>query len=198
MSNFFFVDNSEVRDSNESHEKSRFVPVCLDVDESRTFHQGKSFRFWNWSDNKSRTFINDDFYQDLVKCDETIWICVNTTTSKPGTSLDWVEFVTNGEKGDKGDKGDKGEMGPQGIQGIRGEQGKTGEKGDKGDKGDKGASGNGNLEIGSGGPTQPGYEGDVYLDIDSGNFYKTSSNNWIPVGKISVEDSSLNIEWQDE
>lgn len=89
----------------------------------------------------------------------------------------------------KGPKGDKGE---QGI------QGKPGEKGDRGEKGEKGDSGNGNLEIGSGDPTQPGYEGDVYLDIDSGNFYKTSSNNWIPVGKISVEDSSLNIEWQDD
>lgn len=89
----------------------------------------------------------------------------------------------------KGPKGDKGE---QGI------QGKPGEKGDRGEKGEKGDSGNGNLEIGSGDPTRPGYEGDVYLDIDSGNFYKTSSNNWIPVGKISVEDSSLNIEWQDD
>lgn len=50
-------------------------------------------------------------------------------------------------------------------------------RGEKGEKGEKGDSGNGNLEIGSGDPTQPGYEGDVYLDIDSGNFYKTSSNN---------------------
>lgn len=45
MSNFFFIDNSKIQESNELHEQHSFVPVCLDVDESRTFHQGKSFRF---------------------------------------------------------------------------------------------------------------------------------------------------------
>lgn len=102
MSNFFFINNSEIQ-TQESHEESHFVPICLDPDESRTFHQGKSFRFWNWNDNKGRTFINDDFYQDLVRYDNSIWICINTTTSIPGTSNDWTEFIIDGEKGTPGD-----------------------------------------------------------------------------------------------
>lgn len=99
MSNFFFINNSEIQ-TQESHEESHFVPICLDPDESRTFHQGKSFRFWNWNDNKGRTFINDDFYQDLVRYNNSIWICINNTTSIPGTSNDWTEFVVDGEKGE--------------------------------------------------------------------------------------------------
>ena len=99
MSNFFFINNSEIQ-TQESHDESHFVPICLDPDESRTFHQGKSFRFWNWNDNKGRTFINDDFYQDLVRYNNSIWICINTTTSIPGTSEDWTEFVVDGEKGE--------------------------------------------------------------------------------------------------
>lgn len=45
MSNFFFVNNPEIHKLQESHEEPHFVPICLDPDESRTFHQGKSFRF---------------------------------------------------------------------------------------------------------------------------------------------------------
>lgn len=103
-----------------------------------------------------------------------------------------------GEKGETGEKGDKGEVGPQGEKGEKGDIGPQGIPGIQGEKGDKGESGNGNLELGSGNPSQIGNENDIYLDIDSGKFYRFSRNEWISVGQISVEDSSLNIEWQDD
>ncbi len=146
MNNFFFVDSNTALEKIESKKEVQFIPSCLDVDESRTFHQGKSFRFWDWETNKSRTFINDDFYQDLVKYGGSIWICINTTTSKPGTSGDWTKFISNGEKGDKGEKGEKGD------------------------------SGNGNFEVGAVKPTSQGFVNDIYLDVYTGTFYKYSDS----------------------
>lgn len=200
MSNFFFVNNPEIHKLQESHEEPHFVPICLDPDESRTFHQGKSFRFWNWDDNKSRTFINDDFYQDLVRYGNSVWICVNTTTSIPGTTEDWVEFIVDGQKGDPGEKGEKGEKGDQGDkgdQGNQGEQGLQGEPGIQGEKGDKGDRGDCNFEIGSTGPIKIGNSDDIYLDIETGIFYRFNES-WKEIGKISVEDSEINLEWQDD
>lgn len=200
MSNFFFVNNPEIHKLQESHEEPHFVPICLDPDESRTFHQGKSFRFWNWDDNKSRTFINDDFYQDLVRYDNSVWICVNTTTSIPGTTEDWVEFIVDGQKGDPGEKGEKGEKGDQGDkgdQGNQGEQGLQGEPGIQGEKGEKGDRGDCNFEIGSTGPIKIGNSDDIYLDIETGIFYRFNES-WKEIGKISVEDSEINLEWQDD
>ena len=70
-----------------------------------------------------------------------------------GTKL----YIYNGADGAKGDKGDKGDTGAQGPQG---------EKGDKGDKGDC------NFEIGITEPTQSGTSNDIYLDIETGTFYR--------------------------
>lgn len=47
MNNFFFVDSNIDYEKSESKKEVQFIPSCLDVDESRTFHQGKSFRFWD-------------------------------------------------------------------------------------------------------------------------------------------------------
>lgn len=244
MSNFFFTNQNIYKDAPIETTKCD-KHLCLDPDESRTFHQGKSFRFWNWEDHKSRTFVNDEFFQDLVKYEGSIWICVNTTITIPGTSEDWEIFASKGDKGDRGEQGiqgPRGERGPQGIQGLKGEKGDKGEqgivgpKGDKGDvgergpqgeqgiqglpgeigpigpqgpkgdkgeigpqgeKGEKGESGNGNMEIGTGKPSQKGYENDIYLDIESGIFYEYNEK-WNNVGKISVEGGSADIEWQDD
>ena len=46
-----------------------------------------------------------------------------------------------GDQGEKGDKGDKGDQGEKGEKGDKGDQGIQGEKGDKGDKGEKGEDG---------------------------------------------------------
>lgn len=217
MSNFFFTNQNIYKDAPIEITKCD-KHLCLDPDESRTFHQGKSFRFWNWEDHKSRTFINDEFFQDLVKYEGSIWICVNTTTTIPGTSEDWEIFASKGDKGDRGEQGiqgPQGEIGPQGIQGLKGEQGvqglpgeagpagPQGPKGDKGEvgpqgeRGEKGESGNGNMEVGTGKPSQNGYENDVYLDIKSGTFYEYK-HKWNEVGKISVGDVSADIEWKDD
>lgn len=217
MSNFFFTNQNIYKDAPIETTKCD-KHLCLDPDESRTFHQGKSFRFWNWEDHKSRTFVNDEFFQDLVKYEGSIWICVNTTITIPGTSEDWEIFASKGDKGDRGEQGiqgPQGEIGPQGIQGLKGEQGvqglpgeagpvgpqgpkgDRGEIGPQGEKGEKGESGNGNMEIGTGKPSQKGYENDIYLDIESGIFYEYNKK-WNNVGKISVEGGSADIEWQDD
>lgn len=107
MSNFFFTNQNIYKDAPIETTKCD-KHLCLDPDESRTFHQGKSFRFWNWEDHKSRTFVNDEFFQDLVKYEGSIWICINTTTTIPGTSEDWVIFASKGDKGEPGPKGETG------------------------------------------------------------------------------------------
>lgn len=220
MSNFFFTNQNIYKDVPIETTKCD-KHLCLDPDESRTFYQGKSFRFWNWEDYKSRTFVNDAFFQDLVKYEGSIWICINTTTTIPGTSEDWEVFASKGDKGDRGEQGiqgPQGEIGPQGTQGLKGEQGiqglpgeigpvgpqgpkgdrgEIGPQGEKGEKGEKGESGNGNMEIGTGKPLQKGYENDIYLDIESGIFYEYDKK-WNNVGKISVEGGSADIEWQDD
>lgn len=93
MSKFFFVNDDLIHEEEKQIEPKNFVPICLDVDESRTFHQGKSFRFWVWEDNKHRVFINDDFYQDFVGYKDDVWVCINNTTDVPGTSSDWEIFT---------------------------------------------------------------------------------------------------------
>jgi hypothetical protein len=45
MPNFFFVDSDVVYEKEQPQTPVNFIPSALDVDESRTFHQGKSFRF---------------------------------------------------------------------------------------------------------------------------------------------------------
>ena len=57
----------------------------------------------------------------------------------------------------------EGAVGPQGPEGPQGPQG---EKGDKGDKGDC------NFEVGTTEPTQSGTSNDIYLDIETGTFYR--------------------------
>ena len=152
MSNSFFT--------NKSATYPRYT--CLDPDESRTFHKGKSFRCWEWEDNKSRVFINDEFYQDFVIYDGSLYMCATTTSTVPTESNDWVLVIKqiNGKTfkpvidsegnlsweiwdgvsltpsvnitGPKGERGEKGD---------RGEKGETGEKGEKGEKGEPGENG---------------------------------------------------------
>ena len=116
-----------------------------------------------------------------------------------------------GEKGDRGEKGNTGIQGPQGPIGLTGPRGEIGPKGEKGERGEigpqgsqgpqgpKGESGNGNMDIGTGNPYLKGQENDIYLDIESGSFYKFTKNKWQSVGTISVEsEGSVNVEWQDD
>lgn len=190
MSNFFFTNQNIYKEIPTDTFKCD-KHICLNPDESRTFYQGKSFRFWDWEDHKNRTFVNDEFFQDLVKYNGSVWICINTTTKVPGTSEDWVVFASKGDPGIQGLPGNEGPAGPQGPKGDKGEVGPQGEKGEKGE------SGNGNMEVGTGKPSQNGYENDVYLDIKSGTFYEYK-NKWNEVGKISVGDVSADIEWKDD
>ena len=107
MSKFFFT-NQDVRKDYQIELPKYESQIPLDLNNSRTFQQGKSFRFWEWKGNESRTFVNDSFFQDLVKYEGSIWICINTTTSIPGTSEDWVIFASKGDKGEPGPKGETG------------------------------------------------------------------------------------------
>lgn len=106
MSNFFFTN--QIIDTPEFEPIKYDKHLCLDPDESRTFHKGKSFRYWNWEDCKDNTFINDEFFQDFVSKDGNLYICVNTTTTVPGTSPDWKTAVTRlaGEQGERGETGE--------------------------------------------------------------------------------------------
>lgn len=106
MPNFFFSNQKIYKESPPAESLKCDKHICLDPDESRTFYKGKSFRFWNWNDHKERTFVNDEFFQDLVKYNDSVWICVNTTVAIPGTSEDWVLFSSKGEKGDRGEQGE--------------------------------------------------------------------------------------------
>ena len=85
MSNFFFTNQNTYKELPIETPKCN-KNVCLDPDESRTFHQGKSFRFLKWEDNKDRYFLNDEFYQDFVSVDRKLYVCINSTSEKPGAS----------------------------------------------------------------------------------------------------------------
>lgn len=85
MSNFFFTNQNIYKDAPIETTKCD-KHLCLDPDESRTFHQGKSFRFFKWEDNKDRYFLNDEFYQDFVSVDGKLYVCINSTNEKPGVS----------------------------------------------------------------------------------------------------------------
>lgn len=92
-----------------------------------------------------------------------------------------------GPKGEKGDQGEQGLIGPQG------------EQGEKGDKGEKGESGNGNFFVGKGIYTEAGYENDVYLDLETGIFYKWINTQWIELGMVYVDgiQQDVNLNWDD-
>lgn len=86
MLNFFFTNQVAPKKEPIELPKKCNKQICLDPDESRTFHQGKSFRFFKWEDNKDRYFLNDEFYQDFVSVDGKLYVCVNSTSEKPGVS----------------------------------------------------------------------------------------------------------------
>ena len=210
MSNFFFTSQKPYKETAPELPKCD-KHICLDPDESRSFHRGKSFRCWDWDENKERTYLNDEFYQDFVMYNGSLYVCINTTTEKPGLSKDWRlvieqlegriflptvdldgnltwdlwrgDFTTHSVniKGPKGEKGDRGEIGPQGIQG------------EKGERGEKGDSGNGNFEVGNSIPDISGFTNDVYLDISTGVFYKYT-DSWVEVGRISIDNPDLDLE----
>lgn len=226
MSNYFFTNKNIYKESTPELPKCD-KHLCLDPNESRSFYRGKSFRFWDWTKNKERTYLNDEFFQDFVAYNGVLYVCINTTTTVPGTSEDWklvirsvdildvtadiddkvgtprVEITTTGEGLDKQFHFDffniKGEQGIQGEKGEQGEQGEQGPIGEKGDKGDKGDSGNGNFFVGKGVYTETGYENDVYLDLETGIFYKWINTQWIEQGMVSVDgiQQDVNLNWDD-
>lgn len=170
MNNFFFVGNEPISES--KSESPKFFTHCEDHGLTRDFKQGVSFRCRPFE--YGITYHNDDFVQDFVTLNGSIYMCVvKSTTNIPGESDDWLMVVPKGEKGDKGEQGIQG---IQGAQGEKGDIGPKGERGEKGEKGDKGESGNGNMNVGEGSPKDPGYENDVYLDIESGIFYEFVRN----------------------
>lgn len=75
-----------------------------------------------------------------------------------------------GEKGDPGERGEKGDPGES----IVGPPGPVGEIGPKGDSGIQGLPGK-SIIVGKGPPTCDGYQGDVYLDAESGDLYELRS-----------------------
>lgn len=87
MSNFFFTNQKLHKDAPVELSKCD-KHLCLDPDESRTFHRGKSFRFWEWDGNKDRTYVNDEFFQDFVGFKGALYACINTTSTIPGESSD--------------------------------------------------------------------------------------------------------------
>lgn len=72
--------------------------------------------------------------------------------------------------------------GDQGIQGIQGPQGEIGPKGDS------------NFILGNQFP-DVAEEKDIYLNTESGSFYRYSSELWEPVGSITVDND---LRWHDE
>lgn len=72
--------------------------------------------------------------------------------------------------------------GDQGVQGIQGPQGEIGPKGDS------------NFILGNQLP-DTAEEKDIYLDIESGSFYRYSSESWESVGSITVDND---LRWHDE
>lgn len=99
MSNFFFTNQNTYKELPIETPKCN-KHICLDPDESRTFHQGKSFRFFKWEDNKDRYFLNDEFYQDFVSVDRKLYVCINSTSEKPGASENWqMLLLGEGEDG---------------------------------------------------------------------------------------------------
>ena len=76
---------------------------------------------------------------DLVETDKNITNKVDEVSETVDKINDAYE---NGElKGDKGEQGEKGEKGDKGDQGIQGEKGDKGDKGDQGEKGEDGKDG---------------------------------------------------------
>ena len=98
-----------------------------------------------------------------------------------------------GERGFKGEKGDTGETGPRGMPGAVGPKGDKGDRGEQGPKGDKGDSGNGNFEIGTVDPLTPGFINDIYLNINTGNFFRYNET-WEQIGQISINGAEVNLE----
>ena len=193
MHNFFFNGNviSEPAIKESFIDQDSFFIDCENPIGSRDYSKGKSFRCWDWEINQNRIFVNDDFYQDFVIYQGSLWACISNTNTVPGTEPYWEKVASKGEKGDQGPQGEKGDKGEQG------EMGPIGPQGEPGIQGPKGESGNGNMSIGEGIPIEKGYKNDVYLDIKSGIFYEYS-DDWIPKGTISVGGTSENIEWKDE
>ena len=79
---------------------------------------------------------------DLVETDKNITNKVDEVSETVDKINDAYEKgELKGEKGEKGDKGDQGIQGEKGDKGDKGDQGIQGEKGEKGDKGDQGIQG---------------------------------------------------------
>lgn len=94
-----------------------------------------------------------------------------------------------GKQGQDGAQGPQGDPGPQGAQGDPGPQGPEGPEGPQGPQGDPGADGlDGNdWRVGSGAPSIiPGdEEGDLYLDIATGDVYQVAGGDWGVVANIT-------------
>lgn len=146
MNKFFFggMDVEEPSVEVIDKEEDGFFTNCSDITGARNYSKGKSFRFLEWQAGKY--YVNDEFYQDLVKYYDSVWICVNSTFDKPGFSNDWVKFVSKGDQGEKGEQGEKGD------------------------------SGNGNFDVGLTEPNYEGFVNDVYLNLSTGSFYKYNTS----------------------
>ena len=83
-----------------------------------------------------------------------------------------------GDKGDQGEQGLQGERGAQGIQGTQGEQGIRGPMGPPGKSGNRWFDGIGAPSI------QIGDINDYFFNIENGDIYKKTANNWMRIGRI--------------
>lgn len=88
MDNFFFGKNkfSKSEGSQEFGEPSSNY--------SRSFAKGKSFRFSVW--NAADTYNNDDFVQDFVQWDKTLWAAKKTSTNVEPSEGECWELIMKG------------------------------------------------------------------------------------------------------
>ena len=137
------------------------------IEYSRSYEKGKSFNCTEYV--KGETYYNNDFVQDFVIYENSLYVCMKETREVPGSSSDWklivesgdildatasvdnnvgtprVEIVTEGEGLDKRFHFSffnlKGEKGEKGNKGEKGDQGEIGPQGVQGVKGDQGIQG---------------------------------------------------------
>lgn len=104
MNNFFFTngiikENSDIDEYKDSN--NIFFHKCNEHTPSRDFKQGVSFRCRKFE--YGNTYHNDDFVQDFVIYNKSIYMCtVESTTNIPGESTDWELAVSKGDEGPSG------------------------------------------------------------------------------------------------
>lgn len=106
MNNFVFngtvFTNDVVNDCDKTTCQNNFFG-CKSSSDTREFNTGKSFRCNEW--NAETTFYNDEFIQDFVIYDNSLYVCIKTNTNVIPHDKWYWKLVVTGIKGEKGDSG---------------------------------------------------------------------------------------------